>query len=51
MQSLADLRELIKDDLLCILDGLDDDTKDQVCRTVVERVNEFAVLNKTEIGE
>lgn len=37
-QDLLDLRELIQDDLMCVLDGLDDEVVTQACQVVVDRV-------------
>lgn len=37
IQLLVDQRELLQDDLVTILDGLDNQFIDQVCQTIVER--------------
>ncbi len=40
-QDLLNQRELMQDDLLCLLDGLDDSILTHVCNIVVDR---FAIL-------
>jgi hypothetical protein len=37
-QDLADQRELIQDDLMCILDGLDEEMLDRVCQVIFDRI-------------
>ena len=37
---LIDLREQLQEDMMCILDGLDDELVNRVCDSIVERVNE-----------
>ena len=37
-QDLADQRELIQDDLMCILDGLDQQVLDRVCQVIIDRI-------------
>ncbi len=37
-QDLADQRELIQDDLMCVLDGLDQEILDRVCQVIVDRI-------------
>lgn len=45
-QDLLDLRELIQDDLRCVLDGLDDTLVGMACQVVVDRVE--PLLEDTE---
>lgn len=40
---IVNQRELIQDDITCILDGLDDEIIDRVCQVVVDRME--IVLN------
>jgi len=35
---IKDQKELIQDDLLCILDGLDDSILNNVCQVIVDRL-------------
>jgi len=37
IQEVIDQREQIQDDLLCMLDGLDDEFLENVCQMVVDR--------------
>lgn len=37
-QDLLDLRELIQDDLICVLDGQEDRLVDNACQVVVDRM-------------
>lgn len=36
-QDLENQRELLQDDLCCIVDGIDDEITDSICQTVVDR--------------
>lgn len=40
-QDLLDQRELIQNDLSCVLDGIDDEIMNRVCDVIVQR---FAIL-------
>ena len=40
-QAIANTREQIQDDLLCILDGLDQDLLDRTCQMIVDRNERF----------
>jgi len=49
--NIADLRELIQDDLIALLDGLseeitidDDFYKDKACQIVVDRIKEYEIF-------
>ena len=42
-RELDEQREAIQDDLLCVLDGLDDNVLDNVCQIVVNR---FQILKE-----
>jgi len=39
VQNIEDQKQLLQDDITCILDGLDDEIIDNVCQAVVERMN------------
>ena len=50
MMTVADLRELIQDDIICCVDGFSDamvehddreDLKNMICQIVVDRIDEF----------
>lgn len=45
IQLLNDQCEQIQEDLMCILDGLDDEMLDNVCQVIVDRFN---ILKATE---
>ena len=38
-QVILEQREQMQEDLLCILDGLDNDVLDNVCQVIVDRCN------------
>jgi len=38
-RDIAQQREQIQDDLLCILDGIDQQILDDVCEVIVDRLN------------
>lgn len=40
---LENCREELQNDLDCILDGLDEDIMDNVCQSVVDRINDLIV--------
>ena len=48
-QDLLDQRELIQNDLQCVLDGLDEDIIDNACQVIVDRVQ--ILLDKLETEE
>ena len=37
-KDLEDQRELMQDDLCCILDGLEDEVLDDVCQVIIDRM-------------
>ena len=38
-QQLVELREQIQEDLLCLLDGFDEELQEKACQIVVDNVN------------
>lgn len=52
-KDLVDECELIQDDLLCVLDGLDEQMLDGVCRVIVDRIEilKNKLSSHTNIGD
>ena len=41
VKDIEEQRERIQDDLICLLDGLDQEIVDNVCQVVVDRLNDL----------